>query len=293
MNDNRRQNNELTRYLLGELSEAEQTDLEQRYFNDSELFDELAAVRTDLIDEYVRGELPPDLRERFEKFLRGARSREQVTFAEALARAKAAREVEISRPPVGRSSFREFFTSYRTPILAAAATLLLVIGLWAAYTILVRERPQLQQAQTEPPSMPATPTEISSPKLSNPSPVASPTQTTPLESKAVFATFVLTSGLVRGSSDGQKLVISKDVTHLKLQLMTEGAHLKNYEAVIRTPEGVEIWSNKQLPETGGVVTISVPANVLKNGDYLVRLSGRTAENANASAGNYYFRLEKR
>ena len=104
---------------------------------------------------------------------------------------------------------------------------------------------------------------------------------------------LLTPDLVRGPSDGQKLVIPKDVTHLKLQLMTEGAHLKNYEAVIRTPEGVEIWSNKQLLQTRGVVTISVPANVLKNGDYLVRLSGRTAENANASAGNYYFRLEKR
>ena len=76
---------QMTRYLLGELSEQEQTELEARYFADSVLFDTLADVETALVDDYVRDRLPADTRLRFEShYLADPRRRERVRFARAL-----------------------------------------------------------------------------------------------------------------------------------------------------------------------------------------------------------------
>src|ERR1051326_4573898 len=59
-------NEQLTRYLLGEMSEAEQTQIEVRYFADPQLLAELCAWRNRLIDDYVCGGLSPSMRQRFE-----------------------------------------------------------------------------------------------------------------------------------------------------------------------------------------------------------------------------------
>ena len=45
----------MTRYLLGDLPEIEQTAVEQEYFADPEKFEEVWAVENDLVDRYVRG----------------------------------------------------------------------------------------------------------------------------------------------------------------------------------------------------------------------------------------------
>ena len=64
-------------------------------------------------------------------------------------------------------------------------------------------------------------------------------------------------------------------------------------AVIRTPEGADIWSARQLKAHSGVVVMSLPANVFSNGDYIVRLAAPSGEAETVSAGSYYFRVEKR
>jgi hypothetical protein len=42
------------RYLLGELSEKEQREIEERYFTDTEYFEDLLKLEEDLIDEYAQ-----------------------------------------------------------------------------------------------------------------------------------------------------------------------------------------------------------------------------------------------
>src|SRR6266511_3274503 len=76
----------MTRYLLGALSEAEQTALEEEYFGDPRVVDEVAKVESALVDDYVRGRLAPEARRRFEQvYLSDPRRRDRVKFAEALA----------------------------------------------------------------------------------------------------------------------------------------------------------------------------------------------------------------
>src|ERR1051325_8237960 len=80
-------NNEklIARYLLGELPEEQQVEIEDRAFSDQDYLASITAVENDLIDEYVRGELSAADRQRFEtRFLASAERRKRVEFAEAL-----------------------------------------------------------------------------------------------------------------------------------------------------------------------------------------------------------------
>src|SRR5438128_12326880 len=74
------------RYLLKELSEAEQFAFEEKYFTDSRAFEQVLKTESELVDNYVRGRLSKRTRERFEQsYMAHPRGRERVKFAEALA----------------------------------------------------------------------------------------------------------------------------------------------------------------------------------------------------------------
>ncbi len=128
---------EAIRYLLGELTEAEQARLEERFFHDSELSELLSETEDDLIDQYVREELSGRERERFERhFLVSERRREKVEFARALLQAEkaaASEDINSERP---LSWWHAMLAALRAPrpalsySLAAAALLFLLGGLW-------------------------------------------------------------------------------------------------------------------------------------------------------------------
>src|SRR5678815_1995557 len=75
----------IARYLLGELPEDQQVEIEDRAFSDKDYLASITAVENDLIDEYVRGELSAADRQRFEtRFLASTERRKRVEFATAL-----------------------------------------------------------------------------------------------------------------------------------------------------------------------------------------------------------------
>jgi anti-sigma factor RsiW len=76
----------LIRYLLGDLPEEQQVEIEERAFTDQGYLKTMQAVETDLIDEYVRDGLPERDRIQFEaRFLASEERRRKVGFAKALA----------------------------------------------------------------------------------------------------------------------------------------------------------------------------------------------------------------
>jgi hypothetical protein len=76
----------LVRYLLGDLPDQQQAEIEDRAFTDPEYLRNIQAVESDLIDEYVRGGLSQSDRRRFEqRFFASAERRRKVEFAKALA----------------------------------------------------------------------------------------------------------------------------------------------------------------------------------------------------------------
>ncbi len=58
----------MTRYLLGELSDSEQAALEEKYFTDPQVFDKMVKAENELVDNYGRGLLSPQSREKFEQY---------------------------------------------------------------------------------------------------------------------------------------------------------------------------------------------------------------------------------
>src|SRR5215471_15947298 len=87
-----------TRYLLGELSEEEQAALEQRYFRDRHVFNEVLQVESKLVDAYARGQLSTEMREQFERsYLKHPSRRNRVEFARALTTRIDEREASVTR----------------------------------------------------------------------------------------------------------------------------------------------------------------------------------------------------
>ena len=71
----------LRRYLLDEMSDAEQDLTEKRYLGDEHLFGRLQAAETGLIEDYWRGRLSPAARERFEdRYLASPLQRERAAL---------------------------------------------------------------------------------------------------------------------------------------------------------------------------------------------------------------------
>ena len=78
---------EIVRYLLGEMEEPELLVIENRLMSDSNFFAEVRALEDELIDSYLNGELSGPQEKRFrEQFLVTAKRREQLQFAQALRR---------------------------------------------------------------------------------------------------------------------------------------------------------------------------------------------------------------
>src|SRR5215813_2832325 len=79
------QDERMTRYLLGDLPETEQTAVEQEYFADPEKLEEVWAAENDLVDRYVRGRLSRAERELFERnYLQSPKHRERVATGKKL-----------------------------------------------------------------------------------------------------------------------------------------------------------------------------------------------------------------
>ena len=136
--------NEVRRYLLGELEEADQERIELRLLTDPSFGEEFDTVVDELTDQYVRNELPADERKRAEKhFLNTPQRQRKVEFAtELLSHADAERgeraertQVASVRPIVATtpSLLDQLRAFWRKPSLAhgalAAAVLLVVAGL--------------------------------------------------------------------------------------------------------------------------------------------------------------------
>src|SRR6266403_1456202 len=127
-------------YLLGDLSEAEQIEVEQRFFSDDRYFEQLLAFEDELTYDYLRGDLSRDERVKFERrFLPLADGRKSTAFAEALLEAvkpAAAGRRWFWLPPLMRLS------------LAAGAAVLLLGVVWTGREI-ARLRADLAAQRTE------------------------------------------------------------------------------------------------------------------------------------------------
>ena len=264
----------MIRYLLGELPDPERLALEERYFDDDLLFQQLLAAEDELADAYVRGELPENRRQAFEaRLLASAEQRQKVELARELLRH--AGEGPGSILTVARTS-----RSLRWQWAAAAAVLLAVAGgLWWNWVARVHMQPERTQTQQSPTTGPQQERAVPRPQ-SNP--------------ETSVVAFLLMPGAVRSSSEANAVRISSAASVVRLQLEPEGEGYQRYRAVVETAEGREVWRQaevKPIRPGGSSVAVTLPASLLPPGDYVLTLSGAGAGGYEAIA-DFTFRVKR-
>lgn len=112
-------------YLLGQVSEQEESEVEMRLLADPEFYDELSIVEDELIDQYLGGALSDTDRKSFQShFVSSPERHQKVRFARALKKHVAVSAEEVSSPqPLSIFSLRRPVVPY-----AIAAALLVVLG---------------------------------------------------------------------------------------------------------------------------------------------------------------------
>jgi hypothetical protein len=310
------------RYLLGELTEAEQARLEERFFHNSELSELLSEAEDDLIDQYVRKELSGRERERFERhFLVSERRREKVEFSRALLQAERALAVEDSYRQKPLSWWNAILSATRAPrpalsyALAAAALLFLLGGSWL-YSEIRQLRREVAQMEAERAARERQNDELSAQVIEQrrrSGELAAEKESVEQElallkqksdgraegtgTTGTLLSFILSPGY-RGTEGPKNLVLPRSAEIVRLQLsLNSGDEYRSYRVRLQTANGkmVRSWNNLKASPTRGErgVFISLPAEALDKGvQYELTLSGVTNSGQVEDLGYYYFNLLK-
>lgn len=320
--------NLIARYLLGELSEEQQIEIEDRAFADQKYLASITAVENDLIDEYVRNELAGAERQRFEKqFLASAERRKRVEFARALA-GVIAEETAPKKIVAHETQSWSWWDSIYAFINGLAPTAriafvsavpLLFIGAGYLFVETMRLRRELTElraasqsqqnsqqqalelerrrseelnAQLNQEKQQREQTDESLRELSEAGDAVNPAP------RPVIASLTLLPGLSRGGDDKPSLVLPDDARLVRLQIgIDPEEQYKNFAVEVLTLAGRRVWTRENLNARNRrgarAVGLTLPATALKPGEYELRLQGVTESGAAEDVGFYYFNVRKR
>jgi anti-sigma factor RsiW len=308
----------MIRYLFGELSETERTEIERQYFTDAAVLGRLVQIEEDLIDDYARDRLAPELRQRFERaFLSQPGRQMRVQFGRALiARVDQTGAAMLSATPeTSRSWWQRLGLSLgnRRPVLAfsmAMVLLLLVIGsIW----LFIRSRRQSegsapeqaaqssQQRQNQSESPPAAEqnqnqelTVENQPPVNTNAPHPAPSAS----AAPVFVSLALLGSSARSGDTGAKtLTIPKGTEQVHLSLEIEGNDYERYQVSLRMVGGGEIYRSDsprpRITKSGATFNFSLATSKFISGDYLLSLKGAPKGADFEDVSKSLFRVEKK
>lgn len=278
-------------YLLGKLPEQEAVEFEEQCFADDALFEEMSALENDLIDSFVRGELPEAERRQFEKgYLVTPARRANVQFSRALAGHLSATTPASTQPAL--------FSLQTWPerITWAAIAVVLFVGVsWmmVANRRLHREIDSMRAQQAEFRRQEKQ-LRLQIAKLDAQMQQSGADQQVAPE----IISLVLTPGLNRGDAAAKKLVIPSPAPLVRIDLYIEQDDYRSYRASVQNAEGRRIWETKDLkshagPQGGKTVTLEISSSIFQSGDYLIKLDGKQANGPFEEVEDYRFQVVKR
>lgn len=290
----------MKRYLLGELSEEEQAALEETYFNDRNVFNQVLQVESELVDAYARGQLSTQMREQFERsYLKHPSRRKRVEFARALTTRIDEKETAVTKstqPDSHISWNQKVLTAIVGPRPAWRFALALVIlmialaGVWwwrqqqreAAQVQAQRQEQQRREREQTPQQHTVTPKQEervaqAPPATSQPSPGSNTNPTPSIVSLALIV------GAVRSAEGGQTptLVIPHDTTQAEILLDLKDDNYPRYRVSLQKIGGPQIFTQTNIrprsTKAGARFVFKVPAKQLTSGEYALTLSGLTPQ----------------
>jgi hypothetical protein len=292
------------KYLLGNLTEEEQVQVEDRAFADADYLSALEATEADLIDAYVRGELSPSDRRSFElRFLTSPERRRKVEFARALT--TIASESRTQGPQdAGRPSFSRAFWEWSQMVQFAsgfAALICIAGGAWLVYeNAAARSRVAALEAERRDFEMrEQSLRQQLSEEQGRAAALAAQNQEPPEPTRApLVASLVLVPGVSRAQTPVERLVLSPSVQVARLEIQLEARDdYPRFRAELRARGGEEVLSRGNLVRRksgpGFAVSVDVPASALAVGDYELAIQGIAADRTSQDVGYYYFGVQRR
>lgn len=279
---------ELIQYLLGELSEEERLELEDRYLADPDLFHELLEIESDLYEDYARGQMSAGEQRKFERqFLTTQRGRERLALLRALGN-------YVSPQNRLRTSFWERVSidaqERRHRLLATALVLLLLVlgvGVWKSSRF-----SNGRGAHREPYGAQGTRGPKSGGGHAN-SEAGSGAQTTVAPPHSTFSA-TLTPDLFRDGTQPNVIAVPRGTSIIRLQLVLGHRDRTSHSILIKTMDGKNIWhvlNVKSDPQLSSVIA-EVPVDVLVPGDYLISVTEGTVGSSAEDLHVYACRVTK-
>jgi len=135
-------------YLLGQLSEDKQQEIEQRLLLEEDLLEDLEITETQLIDDYVAGHLTEGERQQFDsKFLTTPERQQDLQFARVFRRFVASNPI-----PANADADQSWWQQWQSPSwvfrLAAAGLAVAMIGLALWFAVPRASSPEQMVAMT-------------------------------------------------------------------------------------------------------------------------------------------------
>lgn len=278
--------NQLRRYVLGDLPPEEQRQIEQAYFADESLLQQIWAIFDETAEQLWQGELSTADAQTVTARVRASpylwmRLETQYALLRAID--------NLAHRPTRMARLRVLFSS--RPALkwtwATAGVVVLVGSLFwlfsARQTAPQRPAPQVAQIPSSLGMMPApSATEVISAPTPSPSPKASTaTQTAPVEvARATTATFFLAQESVRSASNAARFVLPSRATTVELQIEVRPPFASHYQVEIATTDGEAVvvrphLARQQLRELS-FITLRIPAQQLSGQDYIARIQAETS-----------------
>ena len=310
----------MSKYLLGDLSEDDRLQVEERFLRDPAYLEQLQALEAELNDDYVRGELTEREREQFaQRSSASPEWRRRVGFAKALItgdESATATTAPAKVSPAPPPRWRSLLPQLRLPkpaltwALAAAFLVMSAAGSWLVLET-SRLRAQLEQMQAERKAgeqqAQALRQQAAEQRARNDQ-LAAQLQREQDQQRQWLAeagrpqphllSFILAPGLGRGADESTKLLVPPEVQTVRLRLYLEGAgEYQSYRAELHTSADKLIWSRDRLRaqpiRTGKAVVLSLPASLLTTGEYEVRLKGAVSREQIEEIGDYFFSVSKK
>jgi anti-sigma-K factor RskA len=275
-------------YLLGTLDERMQQLIEKRILTDRRFRKRVLLIEDELFDDYVLGTLSSDERQRFDRRLLG--TAEQVNKLETIRAYKncATSMAGLSLPTDthGRQSslsrWLRGLSHWRSMMYVSAAMVVLITLVGMAALVVQRLNKPAGDARHEREAV-----EEQLARLNARQGIADP-------SSALSVALAPTAVRKVEPNFPIKLSAGTDLIQFELQLLG-GGH-QSFEATMQTPEGVEMFTVRGLHATSErgdeVVRLKVPAWLLPDGDYLLKLRGVSAEGRTDVVGEYFFRTQR-
>ncbi|HEU4390270.1 MAG TPA: hypothetical protein VFV34_20880 [Blastocatellia bacterium] len=328
MGDRPTGDNQIIEYLLGALSADETERLDELSVADGEFADRVRIVENDLVDSYARGEMPSDLRTRFESnYLTTPMRRERISFARSLAVAldrvppvdketvhKKPQASKIQPAPTKRGLGAWLQIAPRLSWgLAAAIVVLLVASVWlvsergrlvnqsretsAVYEALRnRERELLEQLDRQRSAdvekqkeLDEIRDKLAQLELRGREPDSS-------AAKPNLIGFTL-APQTRGVNDVPLVTLPAEPSHLNLRLELERGDFASYSANLKSlTDNRSVWASGSLRARGKgdskALNVMIRSSLLKDQRYMLEVTGFGSDGSREVCGTYLFRIAR-